>query len=118
MGTHKEILIRTTLGSRHYEAVGFLEKNEESVSGKEMFARAAKKNNGAIGEQEARHVEERLSGLPVALRRYRLVTKKRHPDNPQLVLCFVSFSNSWARSWEDVNAKWSDGNLVLRRCCL
>lgn len=86
---HKEICIQFTLGGQAFEAVGFLDAEEESVSLDEVFRRT--NNGGIVGWDEfplefpARHptqfefLMEHLLEIPKELEDYVLVTACVYP---------------------------------------
>lgn len=116
---HKNIRVPFEIGNRRYEAVGFLNKGESSVSGYTMLARTVAKNGGAIGNEDVAFLKDLMDLLPKEFYRYCLVTNQRSPDYPCYISCYYYESHSsWNRFWRLSSLRchqWSDRHLVVRR---
>ena len=112
---HKDIRILFQIDDRRYEAVGFLGKDERSVSGDEMVSRTADKNNSIIGEEDAMFINEHRHLLPTNLNKYHLVTNQRKSDSQRSVNIFCCHDGSWRKFWSHLDCGWFAHELVVRR---
>ena len=114
--THKNIRIQFEVDGRHFEAVGFLNDGERSVTGDDMLERAARENGGAIDDEDETFLSERRAQIPKELQRYGLVTNRRNPRFPRDVVCFGFDGDGWYEYWDFLGSQWYAFGLVLRRC--
>lgn len=112
---HKDIRIPFEVDGRRYEAVGFLNKDEQLVSGEDMLSRTANPSCNIIGEDDAVFIDERLNLLPENLRKFHLVTNQRRPDSPRNIMIFCCHDGMWRKFWSHLDCAWREDELVVRR---
>ena len=118
--THKDICVKFVIkdanGSEHrFEAIGFLNEGESSVSGCEMLKRISEKNGGAIGKKDADFLWEYRGQLPEKLHQYYLVTNQDLNGFQLLIECFGWFV-CWYTKTSHLSYPWHGHCLVVRRC--
>lgn len=118
MAAHKNIRIQFEIEGRRYEAVGFLNEEEESVNGNEMFARTANENGGAIVGEDYEDISKHRNELPTELRGYYLDTKQRRFDFPRDSFQYFNWHDrdGWYEGSCILGLELFDNCLVLRRC--
>jgi len=95
---HEELRFEFTLGGKKYEAVGFLKRDETSVTGDEMLARTDK-DGMVVGEEDWKHLYKHRHELPEEVGRYYLATKRPDPDYPRFVSCLDRYRGEWYDYW-------------------
>lgn len=131
MPIHADIRIKFEVEDRKYEAVGFLQEGETSISGVEMLRRTDTENGGVIGDNDeaffremdasinklnANFLDRRIFKIPTELRPYFLVINRRLPTASQ----FVSLLAAEGRWWWHQRSCWKSCSftasyLVVRR---
>lgn len=113
---HYDIRITFTLGGRLYEAVGFLQMDEDCVDGNVMSARVEK--DGRVlrdYRDEYSFLRQRLKWLPPVLSSFDLVTMERDPLDQEKICYFSKNGGStWSVCTKERNAMWYKHCLVLR----
>ena len=117
---HKDICIRFEIDGRRFEAVGFLNEGEISMSRVIMLERADKKNGGAlVKDEDTVFLSERRIQFPTELQQYYLVTSCCDaPTDPRYILFFHwnVCDNKWRKALISPDDDWYHRTLVLRRC--
>jgi len=104
-----------TIAGRTYEILGFLQGGEDHVKGDIMVSRA-KEMQAHLGEDNAQHLLDHQSEIPVALRDMAFVFTNWHlPDIPASVFCVCWRDGRWVRHWSWLDSDWHARYRVLRR---
>lgn len=101
---------------RRFEAVGFLNKGEERVSGNEALARTANENGGTIGDEDVAFFQEHCNKPSKTLKSCFLITNKRFFIGAQCVARLLVFGESrWLRVHYYFDSNLYSQFFVLRR---
>lgn len=108
-----------TVGGITYDILGFLQEDEDSVTGDTMVARA-KKKNAHIGKEDRENILAHQGDIPVSLRGKVIFvfTDDRSPDYPELVYCvhWDDGGGCWFGRWRRFSdISWHSYGRVLRR---
>lgn len=113
---HKDIRIQFKVDGRRYEAVGFLDENESSISGDEMIRRTAGENGGAIRDEDGAFFSDHLAPLSRELWPYLLVISHNSRPNYLEVVLRFGFECRLYKGWDVPSYHWGNSStLVVRR---
>lgn len=118
LAAQESICIPFEIAGQQFEAVGFLRKGEASCLGEKATRRC---DNGNLVREEAdwQLLNEHRAQLPAELRPYWLMTARPYPVDSRAVSRVVSDlyfdGNEWCGHWFDLDDRWYQRNLVVRR---